>query len=37
VVKGRIQRLQLHHESGRDKVPKVTGLKHLAELYDQLG
>lgn len=37
VVKGRIQRLRLHQESIRDKVLKVTDLKHLAELYEQHG
>jgi type III restriction enzyme len=37
VVKGRIQRLRLQHESIRDKVIKVSDLKHLAELYDQYG
>ena len=35
VVKGQIERLRLHEESVRDKVLKVTDLKHLAELYDQ--
>ena len=37
VVKGRIQRLRLHQESIRDKLLKVTDLKHLAELYEQHG
>jgi type III restriction enzyme len=37
VVKGQIQRLRLHQESVRDKVLKVTDLKHLAELYGQHG
>jgi type III restriction enzyme len=37
VVKGQIQRLRLHQESVRDKVLKVTDLKHLAELYAQHG
>jgi type III restriction enzyme len=37
VVKGKIERLRLHQESVRDKVLKVTDLKHLAELYEQLG
>jgi type III restriction enzyme len=35
IVKGQIQRLRLHQESVRDKVLKVTDLKHLAELYGQ--
>jgi len=37
VVKGRIERLRLHQESVRDKVAKVTDLKHLQELYTSLG
>lgn len=37
IEKGRIERLQLHQESIRDKVVGVTDLKHLAELYDQHG
>jgi type III restriction enzyme len=37
IVKGQIQRLRLHQESVRDKVLKVTDLKHLAELYEQHG
>lgn len=37
VVKGKIERLRLHQESVRDKVIKVTDLKHLQELYEQLG
>jgi type III restriction enzyme len=37
VIKGKIERLRLHQESVRDKVLKVTDLKHLAELYEQLG
>lgn len=37
VVKGQIQRLRLHQESVRDKVLRVTDLKHLAELYAQHG
>lgn len=37
VAKGRIQRLRLHQESIRDKVLKVTDLKHLAKLYRQHG
>ena len=37
VVKGQIQRLRLHQEFVRDKVMKVTDLKHLQELYEQLG
>ena len=37
IVKGQIQRLRLHQESVRDKVVKVTDLKHLAQLYEQLG
>jgi type III restriction enzyme len=37
VVKGKIERLRLHQESIRDKVLKVTDLKHLAELYGQHG
>jgi type III restriction enzyme len=37
VVKGKIERLRLHQESVRDKVLKVTDLKHLAELYEQHG
>jgi type III restriction enzyme len=35
VEKGQIQRLRLHQELVRDKVLKVTDLKHLAELYEQ--
>jgi hypothetical protein len=37
IEKGQIQRLRLHQESVRDKVLKVTDLKHLAELYEQHG
>jgi type III restriction enzyme len=37
VIKGKIERLRLHQESIRDKVVKVTDLKHLAELYGQYG
>jgi type III restriction enzyme len=37
VVQGQIQRLRLHQESVRDKVLRVTDLKHLAELYGQHG
>lgn len=37
VVKGRIERLRLHEESIRQKVVKVTDLKHLQELYEQFG
>jgi type III restriction enzyme len=37
IVKGQIERLRLHQESVRDKVLKVTDLKHLAELYEQHG
>jgi len=37
IVKGQIQRLRLHQELIRDKVLKVTDLKHLAELYEQYG
>ncbi len=37
IAKGQIQRLRLHQETVRDKVLKVTDLKHLAELYDQHG
>ena len=37
VVAGKIERLRLHQESVREKVLKVTDLKHLAELYAQLG
>jgi type III restriction enzyme len=37
VEQGRIQRLRLHQESVRDKVLKVTDLRHLAELYAQHG
>lgn len=37
IVKGQVQRLRLHQEIGRDKVLKVTDLKHLAELYGQHG
>ena len=37
VVKGKVERLRLHQESVRDKVLKVTDLKHLQELYEQLG
>ena len=36
VVEGKIERLRLHQESIRDKVVKVTDLKHLADLYAQL-
>jgi type III restriction enzyme len=37
MVKGQVQRLRLHQESVREKVLKVTDLKHLAELYQQHG
>jgi type III restriction enzyme len=37
VASGKIERLRLHQESIRDKVLKVTDLKHLAELYAQHG
>jgi type III restriction enzyme len=37
IVNGQVQRLRLHQESVRDKVLKVTDLKHLAELYGQHG
>jgi type III restriction enzyme len=37
VVKEQIQRLRLHQESVREKVLKVTDLKHLQALYEQLG
>jgi type III restriction enzyme len=37
VASGKIERLRLHQESIRDKVLKVTDLKHLAELYSQHG
>jgi type III restriction enzyme len=37
IEKDQIQRLRLHQESVRDKVLKVTDLKHLAELYEQHG
>jgi hypothetical protein len=37
IAKGQIQRLRLHQEYVRDKVVKVTDLKHLAQLYEQLG
>jgi type III restriction enzyme len=37
IVKDKIERLRLHQESVRDKVLKVTDLKHLAELYEQHG
>jgi hypothetical protein len=37
VVKGQIQRLRLHQVPVRDKVIKVTDLKDLQELYEQLG
>jgi type III restriction enzyme len=37
MVNGKIERLRLHQESIRDKVLKVTDLKHLAELYAQHG
>ncbi len=37
MTEGRIQRLRLHQESVRDRVLKVTDLKHLTELYDQFG
>jgi type III restriction enzyme len=36
IVKGQIERLRLHQESVRDKVIKVSDLKHLTELYGQL-
>ncbi len=35
VVKGRIERLRLHQEFVREKVAKVSDLRHLAELYTQ--
>jgi type III restriction enzyme len=35
IVKGKIERLPLHQETVRDKVVKVTDLKHLADLYGQ--
>ena len=37
IVKGKIERLRLHQEAVREKVLKVTDLKHLAELYSQHG
>jgi hypothetical protein len=37
LANGKIERLRLHQESIRDKVLKVTDLKHLAELYSQHG
>lgn len=37
IVKEQIERLRLHQESIREKVAKVTDLKHLAELYGQHG
>jgi type III restriction enzyme len=37
VAKGKIERLRLHQEAIRNKVIKVTDLKHLAELYSQHG
>jgi type III restriction enzyme len=37
IARGQIQRLRLHQESVRDKVLKVTDLKHLVELYGQHG
>ena len=37
VANGQIQRLRLHQETVRDKLLKVTDLKHLAELYAQHG
>ena len=37
VVKGQLQRLRLHQESVREKVLKVTDLKHLAALYEEHG
>lgn len=37
LVKGKIERLRLHQEAVRDKVLEVRDLKHLAELYEQLG
>ena len=37
IVKGQIERLRLHQEAVREKVLKVTDLKHLAELYGQHG
>ena len=37
VVGTQIQRLRLHQESVRDKVLRVTDLKHLSELYAQHG
>lgn len=36
VVKGRIERLRLHESTVRDKVAKVTTLKHLQDLYEDL-
>jgi type III restriction enzyme len=35
IFKGQTQRLRLHQETVRDKVVKVTDLKHLGELYSQ--
>jgi type III restriction enzyme len=37
IANGKIERLRLHQESVRDKVIKVTDLKHLTELYEQYG
>lgn len=37
VVKARVERLRLHEESVRERVSEVTDLKHLQELYSQLG
>lgn len=37
IVKGNIERLRLHQESIRDKVARVTDLKHLADLYSEHG
>lgn len=37
VVNGRLERLRLHQESVRDKVARVSDLKHLGDLYHQYG
>jgi hypothetical protein len=37
VVNGRLERLRLHQESVREKVARVSNLKHLGDLYHQYG
>lgn len=36
VVKGQIERLRLHESAVRDRVAKVSTLKHLQDLYEKL-